>query len=47
MEEETLSQPWKERFGTEDDPNFTQGRDPVLFYEEGIKVCYGEGSLAA
>lgn len=45
---EELSQPWKKLFGTQDDdPNFAQEKDTILFYDKVIKVCYGEGSMAA
>lgn len=48
MEQETLAQPWKQYAGAEnDDPNFAQSRDTVTFYDDKIKVCYGEGSMAA
>ena len=48
MEEETLAQPWKQHTSGEgDDPNFAQSKDTVVFYDERIKVCYGEGSMAA
>ena len=48
MEQEKLSQPWKQHAGAEkDDPDFAQSRDTVSFYDDKIKVCYGEGSMAA
>lgn len=48
MKEDTLSQPWKQHTAAEtDDPNFAQGKDTITFYDSRIKVCYGEGSLAA
>ena len=49
MEQETLSQPWKQHAGAaeRDDPDFAQSRDTVTFYDDRIKVCYGEGSMAA
>lgn len=48
MEQETLAQPWKQHVDAgNDDPNFAQSRDPVVFYDDKIKVCYGEGSMAA
>ena len=45
-----LIQPWKDQLSgadQEDDPNFAQGSDLVLFYDGRVKVCYGETSLAA
>ena len=49
MEEETLAQPWKQHAasGDGDDPDFAQSKDTVVFYDDRIKVCYGEGSMAA
>lgn len=48
MEPQTLSQPWKAYAVAErDDANFTQERDPVKFYDDKIKVCYGEATMAA
>lgn len=48
MEQETLDQPWKRHVdANNDDPNFAHGKDPVAFYDDTIKVCYGEGSMAA
>lgn len=49
MEQEKLSQPWKQHAGAaeRDDPDFAQSRDTVTFYDDKIKVCYGEGSMAA
>jgi len=48
LKDDTLAQPWKGQSSAEkDDPNFAQGPDTVVFYDERIKVCYGEGSLAA
>jgi len=46
----SLKQPWKDQLSgadQEDDPNFAQGSDLVLFYDGRVKVCYGETSLAA
>lgn len=49
--QETLEQPWKIHFdGSDDragDPDFATGSDPVPFYDGRLKVCYGEGSMAA
>jgi len=53
-----LEQPWKVHFdGSEDDaeremsmrndPDFARERDTVPFYDGRLKVCYGEGSMAA
>ncbi|KAK3357866.1 hypothetical protein B0T25DRAFT_424108, partial [Lasiosphaeria hispida] len=41
-QEETLAQPWKVHFSgadPEDDANFSQGPDTVMFYDERVKVC--------
>ena len=49
-QKQQLEQPWKDQLSgahQEDDPNFDQGSDPVLFYDGRVKVCYGETSLAA
>ncbi|KAK0711894.1 hypothetical protein B0H67DRAFT_302660 [Lasiosphaeris hirsuta] len=49
-QQETLEQPWKVHFSgadPEDDASFAQGPDTVMFYDERVKVCYGEGSMAA
>lgn len=47
-EEEILDQPWKKCFTVKaDDPNFAQGKDPLLFFDKEHMVCYGEGSIAA
>ncbi len=49
-EKETLAQPWKAHFKDaehEDDPNFSEGPDTVMYYDDRLKVCYGEGSMAA
>lgn len=48
MEQEKLAQPWKQHAGAEnDDSNFAQSKDTIAFYDEKIKVCYGESSMAA
>jgi hypothetical protein len=49
MEKEKLDQPWTSHAGAEakDDPNFTQGKDTVVFFSRKTKVCFGEGSMAA
>ena len=48
---ETLDQPWKVHFSgadpLDDDPDFGRGKDTVPFYDGRLKVCYGEGSMAA
>ena len=42
-----LDQPWKARYGVNDDPKFDEGEDVFLLYKDGIKACRAEGSLAA
>lgn len=46
-QDDGLAQPWKAKFGTEDDPEFDEGKDLFVLYKNGIKACRAEGSLAA
>lgn len=46
----TLAQPWKTNSNVancEDDPNFAQGKDAVMFFDKKVNICFGEGSMAA
>lgn len=48
MMDQTKAQPWAKVFEAKaDDPKFEQTRDMIELYQEGIKTCHAEGTLAA
>jgi hypothetical protein len=48
MRDDGRAQPWKNHAGAEtDDADYAQSEDNVPCYDDRVKVCYSENSIAA